>query len=296
MAKFIFIGLLLISMTACGGSASAAISTDKTTSQSSVLSQATLSPNPTLPQLPTNSPTPECADNEGKVIEDEYKGVNVHAQVQILVYLPPCYDTENKSYPTLYLLHGKPYDRYHWISLGIEKEVNSIISQGESNGFIVVMPDIPEPLFSGTDGGPWSYEEELTKGLLPHIESSYKVMTTLESRSIAGISRGGIWSLEIGIQRPDLFGAVVSLSPALGVNYPRPEYDPYYLVKKASTHSKFLLISGETDWAKTETIRFFDFLVEEKVRAQIVVVAGDHEAQTWVSATPQMLTFVTQDW
>jgi enterochelin esterase-like enzyme len=255
---------------------------------------ATSVPSPT--PSPTFSPTPGCTESKGTVISDEYQGINIESKIPILVYLPPCYGTGEKTYPTLYLLHGKPGNETYWIPLGVVEAADIEIARNGSAGFIMVMPDIPEPLFCSTDGGPWSYEAEFTEGLLPYIETNFRVIRSAKARAIAGISRGGIWALEIGLTRPDLFRTVIALSPALSVNYPRPEYDIFFLAGKAKDYQKFLLAAGDKDWALGETVRLADTLAKQGSNYDLEIVSGEHEAKTWTSTIPNMLQFVTKDW
>ena len=58
------------------------------------------------------------------------------------IYLPPDYETSQRSYPVLYLLHGSGDDQTGWVQFG---EVLSIADEAIKSGFatamIIVMPD-----------------------------------------------------------------------------------------------------------------------------------------------------------
>ena len=62
-----------------------------------------------------------------------------------------------------------------------------------------------------------NFINDLTKDLMPHIESTYSVKTGRENTAITGFSMGGRESLLIGMKRPDLFGYVGAICPAPGV-------------------------------------------------------------------------------
>jgi enterochelin esterase-like enzyme len=128
-------------------------------------------------------------------------------------------------------LHGKPFDEAHWDDLGLDEAAEAGIVAGEWSPLLLVMPHVPEPLFSQTDGGPGSYEQELLEGLLPAIGSRYPIDHA--RLAISGISRGGVWALEIGLRHPETFGIVASLSPALALNRARPQYDPLGRCRRA---------------------------------------------------------------
>lgn len=256
-------------------------------------------PSPTLTSVPSLSPTPTaaCEESEGNVVEDEYPGVYVDAEIPVLVYLPPCYEQSGAMYPVLYLLHGKPFDENHWPSLGIVTATDEQIDQDDLSGYLMVMPKVPEPLFSSTDGGPRSYEAEMTNGLMPYIEDKYRVIRSPAARAIGGISRGGVWSLEIGLHRPDLFGTVIAFSPALAVNQPREVYDPLYMASHDQNFpSRFFLVAGTTDWARPDTVRLAGILANQPTQSVLKIVTGGHDAGTWERAMPLMVQFVVDGW
>lgn len=241
---------------------------------------------------PSSTPIPACTDTQGQLIEDHYRGHNVAQDVPILVYLPPCYAMRDGPLPVIYLLHGKPFNEQHWVDLGIVAAEESRPSSPDPAAWLVVMPRVPEPLFSSTDGGPGSYDDEFTTALMPHVESSYAVRTDPGGRAIAGISRGGVWSLEIGLSHPDLFGMVIALSPALAVNHPRPAYDPFRLVGSVERLPAHIFLgAGDDDWAKPATQKLLQPLEARGGQPESAWVPGSHEAATWEALIPRMLAF-----
>jgi enterochelin esterase-like enzyme len=237
-----------------------------------------------------------CSEPGGRVERVEYSSRLVGKYIPVLVYLPPCY-SEQKEYPVLYLLHGKPQDENHWMILGFDKVADQMIADGELEDLIMVMPEQPEPLFSQTDGGLGSYEGEFVMALMPFIEAHFAASKYPGQRAIAGISRGGVWSLEIGFTNPGLFAGMAALSPALNVNDARPEYDPFVL---AQTMDEFVphifLASGDVDSAAGVTRRLHSILTERGVEHRYSTVPGGHEGGTWKQLLTEMLEYLTQDW
>jgi len=247
---------------------------------------------PTPSPLPPSTPTPACNVSQGTVVEDQYRGHNVQQDVPVLVYLPPCYATMPGPLPVLYLLHGKPFTEKHWVDLGVVGAEQARPATTNAAHWILVMPRVPEPLFSSSDGGPGSYEDEFTRWLMPYIESTYRVRKDPGGRAIAGISRGGVWSLEIGLRHPELFGTVIALSPALAVNHPRPAYDPFRIVTSTdSLPPHIFLAAGDDDWAKPETQKLLQQLTARGAQPDSAWVPGAHAAATWEALIPQVLAF-----
>jgi len=186
----------------------------------------------------------------------------------------------NRSYPVLYLLHGKPQGENHWQILGVEAALEDAYRDDTLPPFLVVMPRQPEPLFSSTDGGTGSYEDEFINGLVPFIDRTYRTIAQGDSRGLAGVSRGGVWALEIGFRNSDIIQRVGALSPSLNVNYPRSEYDPFSLVLLGDLPSRIFLMSGDTDTAYEKTLELSEALLEADIEHKYVLVSGNHESST----------------
>src|SRR6476620_5518373 len=58
------------------------------------------------------------------------------------VYLPPDYETSQRSYPVLYLLHGGGDDQTGWVQFGeVLLIADKAINEGSATPMIIVMPD-----------------------------------------------------------------------------------------------------------------------------------------------------------
>ncbi|MGB2895123.1 MAG: alpha/beta hydrolase-fold protein [Anaerolineales bacterium] len=246
--------------------------------------------------IPTEVPTHACAETSVRLERTSYLGWQTPGLVPVLIYLPPCYDDLNRRYPVLYLLHGKPQGENHWQILGVEAALEDVYKDDTLPPFLVVMPRQPEPLFSSTDGGPGSYEDEFINGLVPFIDRTYRTIAQGDSRGLAGVSRGGVWALEIGFRNTDIIQRVGALSPALNVNYARPEYDPFSLMLFGDMPSKIFLMSGDTDYAYAKTLDLSEALHEVDIEHKYVLVSGNHESSTWRGILPEVLHYLAVDW
>lgn len=149
-----------------------------------------------------------------KVLESlKFESKLVKYPVKYTVYLPADYETSNRNYPILYLLHGYSDDETGWIQFG---EANMIADKGVRNGdyppCIIVMPDGKVSWycnnFDGTD--PW--EDMFIKEFIPFIEKQYRVRSKKEFRAIAGLSMGGYGALMLSMHNTDLFTSCVAMS------------------------------------------------------------------------------------
>lgn len=214
------------------------------------------------------------------------------------IYLPPDYDQSDRRYPVLYLIHGWPYDEFHWDNLGIDEVADAGIQAGLWPPFLIVMPGAdPDGIFVHTAGGDRSIEGQIVNELLPHIDTNYRTWAAREGRAIGGISRGGVWALEIGLRHPDLFAIVGGHSPALKYNLAPQAYDPFYLARSAeSTSLRIYLSAGDTDWAFQHTQALHELLDSLGVANQFAVHQGSHSDSLWMANISEYLAFYTAGW
>ena len=256
-------------------------------------------PTATAPRVsPTATPTPRvCAAREGRVERTAYTSPLLNRAVPVRVALPPCYDEFEGPLPAVYLLHGLPFSESQWDLLGADEVAAARIAAGAWPPVVLVMPLQPEPLFTQTDGGPGSYEDEMLRGLLPFVEDHYRLDARPEARALVGISRGAVWSLSIGLRHPEVFSRVAGLSPALSLNRARPAYDPLALAAGAGPFPPHLyLAAGEDDWARWGTERLSQALDAAGVEHAWVLSPGGHDSDYWASMLEAVLDDLTAGW
>jgi len=153
---------------------------------------------------------------QGKVVESlEFDSKIVKYPVKYSIYFPPDYETSNRSYPVLYLLHGYSDDDTGWIQYG---EANMTADKGIKNGdfapCIIVMPDGKLTWYSNAYDGSDSWEDMFIQEFIPFIESNYRIRSQKRFRAIAGLSMGGNGALFLAMHHSELFSSCVALSAA----------------------------------------------------------------------------------
>lgn len=143
----------------------------------------------------------------------------LNGERKFAIYLPPDYETSQRSYPVLYLLHGGGDDQTGWVQFGeVQNITDKAIREGRSTAMIIVMPDAN----TGRRGyfndikGDWRYEDFFFQELMPHIEKTYRTKKEKRYRAISGLSMGGGGTFMYALHRPDLFAAACPLSAAAG--------------------------------------------------------------------------------
>jgi len=234
----------------------------------------------------------------GRVEQGAYLSQVTGREESYRIYLPPGYDQGDRRYPVLYLLHGWPYDETHWDMLGVDEVADQRIVSGVLQPFIIVLPGADaEGLYVTTSGGAGSFEEQLVNELMPHIDATFRSVQTREARAIGGISRGGVWALEIAFRHPDAFGIVGAHSPALSANRAPSVFDPFTLMKEPAVgRLRIYLSAGDADWARPTTVEFHQALDQQGITHQFAIHAGAHQDRLWSEHLGEYLAFYAAGW
>ncbi|MCY1719209.1 alpha/beta hydrolase family protein [Prolixibacteraceae bacterium Z1-6] len=134
------------------------------------------------------------------------------------IYLPPGYETSERSYPVLYLLHGATDNHTGWVQFGeIQHIADKAINNGSATAMIIVMPDADTKQmgYTNTPNG-WNFENFFFEELIPQIENKYRIRKEKRYRAVAGLSMGGGGTFYYALHRPDLFSSACPLSASTG--------------------------------------------------------------------------------
>jgi len=137
-------------------------------------------------------------------------------QVKYTIYLPFDYETSNRFYPVVYLLHGLGDNDMGWIQFG---EANLIadeaIATREIPPMILVTPDGGTSFYINNFDNSVRYEDFFIQEFMPFIEKTYRIRTEKRFRGIAGLSMGGYGTLNYALKYPEKFAACVAFSAAI---------------------------------------------------------------------------------
>ncbi len=265
----------------------------------------TLVPTEVVTPEPTETPAPlavaklaaVCEETTGQVLDGNFKSDIAGRRQHYFIYLPPCYDSGETSYPVVYLLHGIPMDENHWLDEGLAEAADKLFGSGELPPYIIVMPHGDYGLYTDTSGGAKSFEGVFVDELVPAIDSRFRTLADPDHRAIGGISRGGVWALEIAFTHPELFSTVGGHSPALSVNRAAASYDPLDLAKSAAIDKlRIFLDAGDVDWTRAATLDLSKALNERHIPHTFTTGHGDHDYPYWASQMEAYLRFYGASW
>jgi len=238
------------------------------------------------------------------------------------IYLPPDYETSQRAYPVLYLLHGGGDDQTGWVQFGeVQYIVDKAIMQGTSTPMIIVMPDANTGRrgYSNDATNTWRYEDFFFQEFMPFIEKTYRIKAEKRYRAVSGLSMGGDGTFTYALHHPELFSAACPLSAGTGPinadsararlkrennNITDDEIAAYY-----KRQSVLELVNNMPDSSK-KSVRWYidcgddDFLYEgnclvhiamrkKEIPHEFRIRDGAHNWTYWRAALPVVLEFIS---
>jgi enterochelin esterase-like enzyme len=154
----------------------------------------------------------------------------------IHIYLPPSYGTDSqRRYPVLYLHDGQNVfssagtnAAFGWGSWELDKTADGLARAGKMREIIMVAVDnsfIRLEEYSGRHRGTNSaastafenYAEFLLTELKPWVDRNFRTQPAAANTAVMGSSLGGLCSLALAWDHPEIFGGAASLSGAFQV-------------------------------------------------------------------------------
>lgn len=251
---------------------------------------STPSPNPSPTASPSPSatlePVPECLSEAGHIAESELVDPALPRSLPYRVYVPPCATELRGSLPTLFLLHGVSFTDSQWDELGIDELTEAWIATGRAQPFLIVMPWERRGL---------DFETAITEQLIPHIEEVYGASPERAQRAIGGISRGGGWALRIGLEHPELFGAIGLHSPA--VLLPNLFDLPGWIEAIPAQDMPAIWIDmGDRDTLRLALLDLTELFDQFGVPYTRRSYPGEHNTPYWSAHVPDYLNWYVGNW
>ncbi len=239
------------------------------------------------------------------------------------IYLPPDYESSQRSYPVLYLLHGAGDDQTGWVQFGEVLHIaNKAIADGTATPMIIVMPDAKTGQMGYFNNlkNDWRYEDFFFEEFIPFIEKTYRIKSEKRFRAVAGLSMGGGGSFMYALHHPELFSSACPLSAYVGpltvadakagmerMNQKGTDAEIEAYFKK---HNAISLINEVKDDQK-KAVRWYidcgddDFLYEgnslvhiamkkKEIPHEFRIRDGAHNWTYWRTALPTVLSFVSE--
>jgi enterochelin esterase-like enzyme len=239
------------------------------------------------------------------------------------VYLPSDYETSQRSYPVLYLLHGSGDDQTGWVQFGEVLHIaDEAINQGKATPMIIVMPDANtgQRGYFNDPKGEFRYEDFFFEEFIPFVEKQFRIKSDKRFRAVSGLSMGGGGTFVYALHHPEMFSSACPLSASVGslslekareniaqrgiTNLNDAEIEAYY-----NRNSVLPLLNAVKDEDK-KAVRWYidcgddDFLFEGNSLVHIAmrkrdiphefrIRDGGHTWTYWRASLPNVLAFIS---
>lgn len=203
------------------------------------------------------------------------------------VWTPAGYEKSADKLPVLYLVHGGGDTDNSWPTVGCAGFIlDNLLAEGRMKPMIVVMPNGTIHTNS-LEGEVPLFAEELMNDIIPYIEDNYRVLTDKDSRALAGLSMGGLETLEAGLNHYQKFGYLYVLSSGWFANDTQKYTERgAYLKKIASDFNKSVRLlaftqGGPEDIAYKNCKAMLKLFDEAGVKYEFSEASGGHSWYTW---------------
>ncbi|WP_319481422.1 alpha/beta hydrolase-fold protein [uncultured Draconibacterium sp.] len=233
------------------------------------------------------------AEKRGNLHQVWYDSPTLKINRRMFVYTPYGYETSDKSYPVLYLLHGAGGDEDAWSSMGRTRQIlDNLIEKGLAKPMICVMPNgNPNQMAAQTTQLPVSdvdyrdpansnkYVHSIVKDIVPYIEKNYRVIADPDHRAIAGLSMGGGHTIAAANEYPGTFQYICPLS--MGIWGEQPDIDEKLQGLKKAGYKLYWLACGNTDFVYESAQKLDSKLTENGLEHTFYVTEGGHTWANW---------------
>jgi enterochelin esterase-like enzyme len=213
------------------------------------------------------------------------------------VYTPPDYETNAAAkYPVLYINHGGGEGDSHWGCTNANncgyagRILDNLLADGKAVPMVIAMPDTGD-CANFNPPAPPDFTDPCTtqyvSDFIPYIEKTYRVKADRHSRAIAGLSMGGLVTLNTGFGHLELFSHVfVYSSGYLADARPKWETNLSSVLGDSKTTNGLLnapvyLAAGATDTALPNAQAVRDIFKKNDIAVLWQDSSKGHEWANW---------------
>ena len=158
----------------------------------------------------------------GALAQRWYWSKTLNCQRRMHVWTPAGYEKSRKKLPVLYLIHGGGDNDASWPGVGAAGWIlDNLLAEGKIVPMIVVMPNGTIQTNDMMGEVP-VFAEDMVTDIIPFIEKNYRVKAKQSARAMAGLSMGGMETVETAFNHPELFSHVWVLSSSFSPGNQQP--------------------------------------------------------------------------
>ena len=206
----------------------------------------------------------------------------------LVIYTPPGYDKGKGTYPVLYLMHGGGDHESSCVTNARANDIlDNLIAEGKAKSFIVVMPAGYSPTAGQvmtSDPSKEPFVKEMINDVIPFVEKNFRTARGPENRAMAGLSMGGIQTLNVGLNNLGTFRYLGIFSSGwFNQNDRQWFYDHKQdVIARMNKELKLFYWSwGGADFAKPGAVELTEYLKSKGVKLVSYENQGGHDWRVW---------------
>ena len=209
----------------------------------------------------------------------------------VTIYTPPGYENDRRSYPVLYLMHGGGDHETSWVTNARMNDIlDNLIAEGKARPMIVVMPMGQTPVngqlaqVMTSDPSKEPFVRDMMDDIIPWIDRTFRTIPNGANRAMAGLSMGGIQTLNTALNHLDAFDYVGVFGSGW---FTQADRQWFYDNKKdviAKLNRELTVFDwswGAVDFAKPGAVEITDYLKSQGVKLTTTENQGGHDWRTW---------------
>lgn len=141
---------------------------------------------------------------------------NEKTEKEVYIYLPPSYYDSDKNYPVVYYLHGYSESSRFFVS-SHKNKLDEAFKNGAKEFILVGVNGLTQLGGSFYTNSPvtGNWEDYVVEEVVSLVDENFRTQQDSHSRGICGFSMGGYGAYNIALKHPDVFGAMLTMSPGL---------------------------------------------------------------------------------
>lgn len=206
----------------------------------------------------------------------------------LTIYTPPGYEKSTTSYPVLYLMHGGGDHETSWVTNGRMNDIlDNLIAEGKAKPMIVVMPMGQSPTAGQVMTSDPSREpivKEMMTDIIPWVEKHFRVIANPDNRAMAGLSMGGIQTLNTNFANIGAFRYIGVFGSGYFSQADRQWFYDNKQAEIARLNKELKVFDwgwGAVDFAKPGAVEITDYLKAKGVNLTTTENQGGHDWRTW---------------
>lgn len=223
----------------------------------------------------------------GAIAQRFYYSSTLKQTRRLHVWTPAGYEKTKEALPVLYLIHGGGDTDISWPTIGRAGFIlDNLLAEGKIKPMVVVMPNGTIHTGSLFEEVPL-FSKDLIGSIIPFIENNYHVVADKHHRALAGLSMGGMETLETMMTDYKLFDYYwVMSSGFLRDDNARATYQKRFNEMAADGFNKSVkrlvfTMGGTEDFAHgncQEMLKMFD---KAGIKYEYYEAPGGHSWYTW---------------